>query len=481
MSKRLVFSFVIAAAVAGGLYVVGDAFMAYKTRQILAGFQQNLPAGSSFTYEMMNSSLLLRQVTLTNLKIDAPSYALEASQVVLQGVPKARDHSMHLGHVAVSLAEVTVKQANTQLSLYGPFTVAAASASIDNLDLQTGVSGLALLDAEGGFDGAEATALQIHRTGSTVGFTLAALQLGNYRDKVLGSLHMEGLAAQLSAEDTSQKFALANLDATSIHFADIAANRSSLLSLLVRDVVGNISLRDMTLSGRVGGDIHIGDLQVLSESAGNGYRKSLQLDITDTSFPVVQAPAETRAALGLTSADGVLQTELHLSVTHDAETRILEIQNAKFSVSGQGMLSAKGALSGVSSLMLLENPAGMAALSFNGLEINYTDLGLAKRRVQSEAQRMAVMPDVYAEQVINRMAPQLEPLGQRGLRIRNALYAFLLDPHYLNFVAKPEHPVSMLQLLPLMRAPAKIADVLGIFVSSEPLQSLPTSQPNSMP
>lgn len=477
MSKRAVFGFAVAAVVFGGLYVAGDAAMAYKTRQVLAGFQQNLPAGSSFTYDTMESSLFLRQVTLTNLKVNAPSYVLVAGQVVVQGVPKVVDHRLHLGRVAVSQAEITLKSRPSQSLGEEPIVIAANTASVDNLDLQTGVSGLALLESGGGFDAAEVFLLQVRSTGQSSGITISNVKLGDYHSKILSFLQIDGLVAQLNDENADQKLGLASFEASSIHIADIIQNLATPVSLLLRDVVAKVSLRGFVLSGGEGGELRVGNLQLLSEGAGDGYRKSLQIDVTDSAFPVMQAPDQTRAALGLTSADGVLSPEMHIDVVHDAATRILEIKTATLTVPGQGALSVRGALSGVSSLMLLENRAGAAALSFNGLQIDYNDLGFAKRRVQSEAQRMAVMPTVYAEQIMNRLAPQLEPLGQRGLRIRNALYAFLLDPHYLSFSAKPAQPVSMLQLLPLMRAPAQVADLLRIFVSSEPVQSLPASTP----
>jgi hypothetical protein len=98
-------------------------------------------------------------------------------------------------------------------------------------------------------------------------------------------------------------------------------------------------------------------------------------------------------------------------------------------------------------------------------------------KVWAEAERMAITSDVYAEQIINKIGPQMEVLGRRGTQIRDVLYNFISNPRYLSFVAKPASPVSLLQLAPLLNAPAQLADILGIFASSESLQTIPVQTP----
>ncbi len=473
MSKRFVVRLLFAGAILVGLFIGAGYVMNRGAIQIISTIQQGLPVGSTLTYDALESSLLQRQVTLTNLKVSTPAYTFSAGNAVLQGVPTAGNRYIHLGHAAVTQAVLSLNAP----AQGGNFTFTADTASVDALDLQTGVTGRALLQSDSGFDALELKNLRLSGPdGQSMG-SVDTLQVGPYRNKIFSSVVIENAQAQLSAVSSGQDVKLAHLQAENVNLAAVSENLSSPLSLLVHDYLGNLTLSGFSLQGAAGAPLAVQQLQISGESGADTYRKSLKIDATGIVFPLYNAPAEMQAAFGLTSSEGALNAEIHAAANHDVETRLLSLSEAKVIVSGQGILSAKGALSGVSSLTLIENPAGLAAVSFNELAVTYTDLGMAKRRVQSEAQRMAVMPDVYAEQIMNRLAPQLEPLGQRGLRIRNALYAFLLDPHYLSFSAKPAQPVSMLQLLPLMRAPAQVADLLGIFVSSEPLQSLPASTP----
>ncbi len=457
MSKRVVVSLGIAAVVAGGLYVAGDYLLARAAEQFVDSLQKGLPEGTTLSYDRMESNLLGRQVTLGNLKIRAPAgeitYTLTAGEVSLQGVPLLGARSVTLGHLSASKLQVGFGN-----------EIGAETASFDGLNLHPG--GIS-------FTGGDIAGLYLR---GAVGPTLvqaATVKLGALQDNILSSLVTDGLQLRLNPEEVNQLVQVAHAEASTVNLPALMEARSNPRSLLLRDTLGGVNLSDFNLSDGADAHVSIGTLALKGESAGNGYRKNLLIDVTGISLPVQRAPVQVQAVLGAS----VAPAEFHVAILHDPETRLLTLDNAKLSVPGQGELEAKGEVSGVSSLMLLENPAGFAAMSFDGFELHYTDLGVVQRRVQAEAERMAITSDVYAEQIINKIGPQMEVLGRRGTQIRDVLYNFISNPRYLSFVAKPASPVSLLQLAPLLNAPAQLADILGIFASSESLQTIPVQTP----
>ncbi len=461
MSKRVVISLGVAAVVAGGLYMAGDYLLARAAEQFVDSFQKGLPEGTTLSYDRMESNLLARQVTLGNLKIRAPAgaitYTLTAGEVSLQGVPLPGAGSVTLGHLSASKLQIGFGN-----------EIGAEAASFDGINLHPG--GVS-------FSGGDVAGFYLR---GAVGPTLVqatTVKLGALQDNILSSLVTDGLQLRLNPEEVNHLAEVRHVEAKTINLPALMEARSNPRSLLLRDTLGEVSLSGFDLSDGADTRVSVGTLALKGESAGNGYRKNLLLDVTGISLPVQRAPAQVQALMGVNGTASMAPAEFHISILHDPATRLLTLDNARLVMPGQGELQAKGAVSGVSSLMLLENPAGFAAMSFDGFELHYTDLGVVQRRVQAEAERMAITPDVYAEQIINKIGPQMEVLGRRGTQIRGVLYNFISNPRYLSFVAKPAQPVSLLQLAPLLNAPAQLADILGIFASSEPLHTIPASPP----
>ncbi len=461
MSKRIVVLLGVATVVLGGLYVAGDYLLARTAEQFVDSFQKGLPEGTTLSYDRMESNLLRRQVLLGNLKIRAPAgavtYTLTAGEVALQGIPLLGARSVTLGHISASKLQVGFGN-----------EIGAETVSFDGLDLHPG-----------GVSFAEGDIAGLYLRGATGPALVqsATVKLGALQDNVLSSLVAEGLQVRLNPENVNQLMQVGHVEVKAVNVPALIEARSNPRSLLLRDTLGEVHFSDFSLSGEADTRVSIGTLAFKGESAGNGYRKNLLLDVTGIALPVQQAPVQVQAVLGLNGATSTLPAEFHVAILHNPESRLLTLDSAKLVVPGQGELQAKGEVSGVSSLMLLENPAGFAAMSFDGFEFHYTDMGVVQRRVQAEAERMAITPDVYAEQIINKLGPQMEVLGRRGTQIRDVLYNFISNPRYLSFVAKPARPVSLLQLAPLLNAPAQLADILGIFASSESLQSIPAAPP----
>lgn len=461
MSKRI-YALLGAVVVLGGLYGAGSYLLSRSAAFAVERLKSELPPGATLTYDSLETSLLARKVTAHNLQLVMPfegkTFTLTALDASAQGIPLfGRDH-VRIGRVALKMPELKSGQA-----------VGAAEASLDGLNLY--------MDHSFSFESGQAQSAYLRGESGPALIEIADLSVGAFKDNVLEAIVLTSSQMHLNPAQAEQRLTIAKIEAYELNALQLFRQLSNPPSLLVRDALGSLKLSDLRVQGSVGGDIAVATLALIGQSAGNGYRKSLQLEVSGVALPLDRAPAETRVAFGLTEANPALPLEVHVAFTHDATTRELKMGTARVTAAGQGDLEAHFTVSGVSSLLLLENPAGAAALSLAGADLRYTDHGLIDRWAKAEQVRLAVNPDVFAEQTLLRLKPSIEALGPRGRQMNSVLYTFLMNPRYLAVQAAPLRPVSLLQVAPLLRAPEKLAELFRLSMTTEAPASEGTATP----
>ena len=193
------------------------------------------------------------------------------------------------------------------------------------------------------------------------------------------------------------------------------------------------------------------------------------------------------AALGLLSISGSSQTE----ATINYETGLLDITENRFTIDDVGQLDMYGAFTGydlelASSMIRTQQqvaklPADAKDAAMMGMGVQLiSKVGLAHFTIRFDDDSISEkLIDLFAvQQGVDRatlgvMASAMIPAAmaefnvpQLAKSVSKAVSDFIADPKSIEIGARPENPVTPIELMPFVESPEIIVDMLGVTVTA---------------